>query len=512
MLLLAIGAGVGVSLREARIAARRFEDVRNLSRKVIFDFNDQVRALPGSTAVREMMVTTSLEYLDRLSRDAAGDPGLEWELAKAYEKVGDLQGAPGEASLGHTAAAIESYKKSARMQEDLVRRGVLNAAQSESLARLYWQMSSAYRAAVRPAEAVQAAERGLFHARTVSDFATVKSLTILALAQMRAGEPGKARETSQTALDLLDRTAPRIQDQADGKAQMGFILTSMAIAEVRMALFEEAAAHLESAIRLKESLLTGNVLNTIAARDLVVGYDSYADILGARDRFSLGRTEEAARWYRKALDLAERLCAADPRNASARSELARSAGKLGAVLADPAMALALFERALNEAETLLPEGPQRESLRAAAYDSMAGALRRLGRNAEARKRIAAAIAISEADLDRNAGSVEALGNLADDWFDRAVIERPFDRKAALAAWRKSLEFADRIAAKTPQDFSAAFRQVQALESLIDVQDPQSAEWRERLVELWTKWDKVHPESKFIRKRLRAAVDRRNAVN
>jgi serine/threonine-protein kinase len=41
-----------------------------------------------------MLVATALEYLDNLSRDAQSDPELQWELAQAYKKVGDVQGSP----------------------------------------------------------------------------------------------------------------------------------------------------------------------------------------------------------------------------------------------------------------------------------------------------------------------------------------------------------------------------------------------------------------------------------
>jgi hypothetical protein len=122
-LALTLAGGVAVSLYQARIAATRFEQVRKLANRFLFDFYDQIRNLPGSTAAREMVVATALEYLDSLSKDAQNDPDLQWELAKAYERVGEVQGDPGGPSLGQTKAAHESYKKSAAMQQELVDRG-----------------------------------------------------------------------------------------------------------------------------------------------------------------------------------------------------------------------------------------------------------------------------------------------------------------------------------------------------------------------------------------------------
>ncbi len=122
-LVVALAGGAAVSLYQARIAETRFQQVRKLANRFLFDFYDQIRNLPGSTAAREMVVATALEYLDSLSKDARNDPDLQWELAKAYERVGEVQGDPGGPSLGQTKAAHESYKKSAAMQQELVDRG-----------------------------------------------------------------------------------------------------------------------------------------------------------------------------------------------------------------------------------------------------------------------------------------------------------------------------------------------------------------------------------------------------
>jgi hypothetical protein len=197
--IVALSTGIAVALHQARIAEDRFQQVRTLSHRFIFDFNDQVRQLPGSTAVREMMVGTALEYLDHLSENARGDRGLQWELAKAYEKVGDVQGSPIEPSLGHTAAALKSYEKAIALQERLASEGFLDASQRESLAHCYAQVAAAYRVTSSGAVAVKAAERGLFYAKTVSESATVGALTHLALAQTVAGEPARALETNRAA-------------------------------------------------------------------------------------------------------------------------------------------------------------------------------------------------------------------------------------------------------------------------------------------------------------------------
>src|SRR5439155_494378 len=89
---LVLMAGIIVNMREARIAKRRFDDVRALANALIFDVHDSVKDLPGSTPARKLIVDRALQYLNVLAQESAGDVGLQRELATAYERVGSVQG------------------------------------------------------------------------------------------------------------------------------------------------------------------------------------------------------------------------------------------------------------------------------------------------------------------------------------------------------------------------------------------------------------------------------------
>jgi len=95
-----VTVGVWSTVHQQRRAERRFQQVRNLAHRLVFDFHDQIRDLPGSTKARQMLVTTALEYLDSLSKDASDDPDLMLEMAQTYERVGSVQGEPLRPSLG----------------------------------------------------------------------------------------------------------------------------------------------------------------------------------------------------------------------------------------------------------------------------------------------------------------------------------------------------------------------------------------------------------------------------
>jgi hypothetical protein len=83
-----LSAGLVVAAYQGRRAERRFEEVRRLSRALLFDLHEVVAPLQGSTRAREMIVATSLRYLDSLAKEAGDDATLLRELAEAYERVG----------------------------------------------------------------------------------------------------------------------------------------------------------------------------------------------------------------------------------------------------------------------------------------------------------------------------------------------------------------------------------------------------------------------------------------
>ena len=108
-----------VAKAERAKAERRFNDVRKLANSYLFEFHDAIEKLPGSTAVRELLVKRALEYLDSLAREAKYDPSLQREVLMAYLKVGNVQGNPRNANLGDSAGALESYRKALAIGEKL---------------------------------------------------------------------------------------------------------------------------------------------------------------------------------------------------------------------------------------------------------------------------------------------------------------------------------------------------------------------------------------------------------
>src|ERR1051326_40433 len=116
-LVLLVGAGVatvweGFVAREQRaLAERRFNDVRQLVNTLLFDFYDAASKIPATQPLQDHMGQSSVEYLDRLAKEASTNVPLAVDVVDAYIKFGDIQGNPYMPNLGDAAASVASYQK-----------------------------------------------------------------------------------------------------------------------------------------------------------------------------------------------------------------------------------------------------------------------------------------------------------------------------------------------------------------------------------------------------------------
>ena len=116
---LALVAGIVITMREAQLANRRFNDVRGLTNSLIFDVHDSIKELPGSTPAKKIIVERALQYLNVLVQESAGDIGLQRELATAFEKLGSVQGDYLENNLGDAEGTLTSYKKALELRKQI---------------------------------------------------------------------------------------------------------------------------------------------------------------------------------------------------------------------------------------------------------------------------------------------------------------------------------------------------------------------------------------------------------
>ena len=206
LIILAIIGGIVATLWQARVARaertkaeKRFGDVRKLANSYIFDVYPEIENLEGSLKAREKILTNALQYLDSLSNEASGDLELQSELATAYEKIGDVQGAQSNSSLGNVEAGLTSYRKAQKLREAVYSANPANLETKEKLANNYYTTARTLWNNSQTEEAEAEFEKGLKLRR-----------------ELVAAQPDSVEAQNRLAILLIDYGAiPAFNSQAE---------------------------------------------------------------------------------------------------------------------------------------------------------------------------------------------------------------------------------------------------------------------------------------------------------
>ena len=421
-------AGIAISSWQANVARRRFQDLRQFAHTVVFDVNDSLSTIPGTTAARKLVVETALQYLDRLGQENLSDPQLREELAAAYLRIGNVQGGAFLANLGDSAGALESFRKAIAVvgsgrTPGLERVAIEAHIAVAFLARDPVQSLPDFDAAIRAAESQLAvhpddgamlrlitdaaggratvdhitdrvadeerdsSQEIAFSRRTLTiaptwrnELALCESMAQHALAlEQKADYAGALSELRQVG-SMLESLAQRnpgnqviVRSLADKRSRAGSVL-------VAMGRPVEARAVLESAMALMTPLVSADRGNVQYRGDLAYVWYRLGEAMRAQ-----GEIDRALDLHQKALLVRRERVQRDPGFTFIRWELSRSLNATGGLLLltrppDPAAAAALFAEAHEIADAALSSAPSFNELR----KEVARAEEALGRAALAR--------------------------------------------------------------------------------------------------------------------------------
>jgi non-specific serine/threonine protein kinase/serine/threonine-protein kinase len=362
LVVISLAAGVASTTVQARRAdaaraeaEQRYRDVRSLAGAMVADVNGAIADLPGSLPARELLVTRSLEHLDRLYRQAGDDAGLQREIAAAYVELGLVQGNPTVANLGDLAAARRSFERSLAIAQTLVAADPSDRAARRTLALAHEKLSDAEAWAGR-------VPQGVGHAREA-----LEQWEYLSTANPGSVGATRAVATSHIKLgDLLGH--PNLPSLSDGSGAMSEYRASLAllsavpgdsanewptrrlVALVRERIaamlrvegrHAEGIAELERTLVIRDALVRERSASVNALRDLAVTHELLCEA-----RLAAGDARGALGQCRAGMTLYESLRAADTSNVQSAHDLAVghiSMHKVLAALGDPVAALAQLD-------------------------------------------------------------------------------------------------------------------------------------------------------------------------
>lgn len=509
LVFISLAGGLAAVNHERVIAQQRFEQLRQLADKV-FELDEEIRDLPGSTAARRKLVAASLEYLGGLSADVGGDVGLAATLADAYWRIGRIQGVNVELNLGERAEAERSLAKAddfaaavlaSKPDTDALLRGLQISQDRMILAQEDHRDTDALAHARRAIERIEKLlSGGPISGQARNDALVAYSNAALAHSNMdmheeaariirRQMELAKATETADTAattrrliansLSVLTN-ALRLQGDLEGALQ--------AIREARNIV--DQSDHPSDLARMVF------VYSVYLREGLVLGEDGNA---------SLGRPEEALMALQKAFDQTEEIARRDATDSASRTRLAGAGREIGDILrwTDPERAVAVYDASLARLSEI-PGSAKTQRTRAELLANSSYALLRLKRVAAARSRVDAARTLLEDMKDLPTASASLNSELFAVLFARAAVTEAEGKTSfAIDEYRDLLNKVSGAAPDPYRDLRAAFKMLRLYRALAAVYarsgDPRQASiFESNRVDLLQAWERKLPGSPVVR--------------
>jgi tetratricopeptide (TPR) repeat protein len=288
---------------------------------VIFDLQHKIAGLPGSTPVRKELIANVIGYVDGLAKEAAGDPGLQQELAESYMEIGDVQGG-GNENLGDLKGALASFQK------------------AEQIARALTAAAPSFDSRKLLVEALRAVGRVYNQSNDRARAETYRRETLAMAGELQKEYPGNEDAKSLMAYSLFDmatltgdsksleyllRALPIYEEllkakPSDATRQRNAALTHKSIASYWLSAdFTQALPYLKRALALDEARLVNEPGDQRAELDLSVDYSQFSTYYYAKHDLPT-----AIEYQGKALAIRRELAASDPKDVWKQNRLAMS--------------------------------------------------------------------------------------------------------------------------------------------------------------------------------------------
>ncbi|NOT62496.1 MAG: serine/threonine protein kinase [Acidobacteria bacterium] len=519
--------------RERDRANRRNTQVRTLANTFLFDVHDKIQNVPGTVEARGLVAQTALEYLDSLAQEAASDPQLAWELAVAYQKVGDVQGDPWAPNLGFSQEARQSYQKSLNLVQQLNREknGELKLTRllvqnSFKLSMLQTRSGGTMTAYETLRQLVATAEKLEQQTQQLEDLTLLQNCYIhLSDTYLDTGDAVNALAGYRREMKLAER---RVAIFGGDVSQFRLAASHSRVAEALAALGEinDAHDHLQQTLALIDEVLPAHTEDVRYPRMRLDTLIELGHVAGNPRYLNLGDARLALQHYRAALALAEQLAARDPRDALAQRDLAMGHQLVAEILtlSQPAQAVVHSRQALDLIRSLKARDPQdAQVLRREAHflKGQAEALLRLGRRAEALQNLRLALAVGRDLWQRDAANTRNRASLHAVVLALAVAElQTGDHDNALTHFREALTLAETPPVESSSDLAVRWRLADSYAGLSRYHSTRAAattnaersnHWREarrfaqQSLALWEGWSKHAPSTAFDTRRREEAT-------
>ncbi|HEY3453526.1 MAG TPA: protein kinase [Bryobacteraceae bacterium] len=400
-------AASGVAAWQAHRLAVRVDEDRKLATSFLVNVHEAITRLPGSTPVREALLTKSMEYLNRLATDAGDDREMRRSLALVYERFADLQVGADAAGFGKSAEALQTYETAARIREALAREAPQDLMAQRDLAANY----------------------------LLGSYITGRASTL-----------DQRMAYDRKALAITEKLHAAQPQNRDYQILLARAYTSLAYGYGLSGRWSDAIAYYRKALAIRERIAADSPNDTAAQRELATLYYR----IGVTETQS-GQAVSALPDLRGALAIQTRLLQTGDEDERLRSDVASTRHFLGTALGQTgelSRALAEFRQAISiREETLAADGrdARTRSLLAGNYAEQAAVLLKAGQKAAARASILRALSLQNELLALDAHGVPVRLSLADYYARLGAIDSAAGRRREAAQnWRRASAIYDEL--------------------------------------------------------------------
>jgi tetratricopeptide (TPR) repeat protein len=426
-----------VARAESERSALRLSEMVDLADRSLYDVHSAIQRLPGATEARRQIVATTLKFLENLSRDAGQDDRLRYVLSVAYSKVADVQGDPLVANLGDRPGALANYEKARQWIAPLLAKEPGNPLYLLQFARvqtnvgglLIWEGQRERAIAIFRAELPAAAKLAVLRSRDSESRRQEALIYSNLMTAYHSVDYAQALVYARKEVELLVRVAKDFPADREAKLALAGAYSQLGQALHATTLsFTEPVEPYRQSIALREQAVAENPADALARRGLMISYANLAALFYSPDAPSAGDPASAAEYYGKTVSIARELVAGDTNDRLAEYDLAnallRRYGWLEPTAEERETSLATLRQAVEILTRLVTADPNS---------------------------VTVAATLVEAGLDTG-HRLRELGRLPE----------------AVAAYRRSLEVAERLGAANPKVMALPLGALAAEEALATV--------------------------------------------
>jgi len=328
--------GIFATLHQARIAQRRFDDVRQVATSFLFDFDEAIATVQGATEARRLVVKKGQEYLDKLATDG-GDDSLREELAGAYERLAGIEGNVYGSNLGQYKQAAVTYEKALAIRKELAARHPNDARMKATLGNSHLLAGDVYFTSGSKDDAIQHLRQGveILEGLASSGNQPIKVQSGLARGHSRLCNFLLSTGDHQGALRNCEisirESKELVAAHPDDPAYRAVLAAALALSGNALRLDKrpkEAMSQLEFAAQEFQKLHDAQPTNNGFAKNLAGTYT----VLGANYR-ALGETDKALHFLQKGIKTVREMIVVDPADARPKTTLAVALIQVAALFA-----------------------------------------------------------------------------------------------------------------------------------------------------------------------------------